>query len=306
MRRVTNGLGFDVTAACSNFLLANSSIIQANLYQIGAYGDPSTIYATDWDTPLLWSVVGVFLPAAIKRGTITTKVGLDVSSTTITWTPFNRTFNLNVGTGSPIQLAQLGYYDNKPVMIWRVIMPTPGDANSFVYPVFGGRIANADADRGQIAFTVNCWLELFNQDVPSNVVESTQTPASYAGAQPPNGFTDIPQFDIAAGSTESTLLLAVQPPYTIGHIFATNVFQRGWLWMNYGVGNTLGGLWAIVAANEIDPTDTYNEVNLLGGFPWPPTPGDDTCFISAPFPVDSGDLGGAPFFPYVPNPQYGV
>jgi hypothetical protein len=306
MRRVSNGGGFDVTAAAKAFLLSGNSFRQAHLFQIGAYGNPATIYATDWDTPLLWSVIGTFLPAAIKRSTITTKVGLDVSSTTVTWTPFNRTFTQSVGTGSPIQLAQLGYYDNVPITIYRVIMPTAGDANSYVYPLFGGRAADITVDRGQIVFTVNCWLELLNQSLPANVVESTNIPASYAGAQPPPGFTTIPQFNVFPGSTESTLLLSVQPPYPLNHIFAANVFQYGWLWFNYGVDATLGGMWAIVANNEEDPTHTFNEVDLLGGFPWPPTSGVDTCFISAPFPIDQADGGDYQGFPYVPNPQYGA
>lgn len=305
MRTVTDGYGRDSTAAAAAYLASTNKVRQANLYQIGETGDPTTIYVTNWDTPLLYAVIGLFQPAVVKNSSVTTKVGLDVGTVDITWTPYNRTFTPSVGTGSPLGLAQIGFYDNKPCYVWRVLMPTAGDAMTIgCYPLWGGRVANAQVDRGQIIFTINSFLDAFNQNVPATLIENTNIPASYAGAQPPPGFATIPQFSVIAGSTESSLLLNVKPPYAPGHIFATNVFQQGWVWFNYG--GPLGGLWAIVANNMRDPTHTYNLVEVFGGFPWPPDPSLDSCFISAPFPVDQGD--GSPYkgFPYVPNPQYGA
>jgi Uncharacterized conserved protein (DUF2163) len=282
-----------------------------HLYLIGEVGDPNAIWATDYSRALTWGP-GTFPPAVISRGTVTTKIGLDVATLDLTYSPANRTITQDTRTTSPLHLAQYGFYDNWRVRIWRVIMPTPGDCNTFgAYELFGGRIANSAVDRLKMVCKVNSWLDVLNQKVPANIIENTNVLASYAGAHPPPGFSSIPRFSVAAGSDETVLILDCTS--TAGHIFDENIFAGGWLMFDFASAGspdeTLGGFWSVVGGNKdyIDGLGYHhNRIQLYTPLLWPPTPGGDTCFVSAPFPVDASDPGASatdPIFKYVPAPE---
>src|SRR5581483_1093340 len=170
------------------------------------------------DIPLYWGQVGTFIPGVTQRSQVTVKIGLQVDSVTFSYSPSNRIFTNSVATTSPIQLAYTGYYDLKPVRIWRCFQPTPGDANSLgATPLFGGRVNSCEVGRDWIKFTVNSFLDVLNQKIPANVIENTNPLASYAGAKPPAGFSNIPRFLTINPSTNSVLTL--QCLNFPGHIF---------------------------------------------------------------------------------------
>src|SRR5581483_6234060 len=146
------------------------------------------------------------------------KIGLDVASLDVTYSPGGI-----VDDNSPVKRAWRGIYDNWRVRVWRCIMPTPGDAHTFgCYPLFGGRIASTSVSGNQIKWTVNSWLDVINQQVPSNVIENTNTPAAYAGATPPYGFSFVPQFQVFEAVSDNIILADCIGPEDAGRIFDVN------------------------------------------------------------------------------------
>jgi hypothetical protein len=303
MRTVIGGNGSDTTAAVLAYLAANNSFRLANLYLIGNPEDPNAIWLTDYDSPLLYSCWGMFRPGVITRGQVTSEFGLDVQSLDLTWSPEATSIGMSIPTANPFQLAQMGFYDNWPVRVWTVYMPTPGDANTLgASELFGGRIAKSSTNAAGIIFTVNSFLDVVNEYVPANVVEVLNTLAAYAGATPPQGFSTIPQFSVAAGPsiTEINGACTTDP----GQVFDANAFQGGFLVFNSGPGATLAGVWSAIQGNirvTIAGTD-YNQFNLYQPLPWPPTPGVDTFYVSAASPINKAD-GSYYGFPFVPAPE---
>lgn len=307
MKTVFSGSGVDMTATVLAALKTNTYFTLATLYLLGEPEDPASIRLTDYETPLLYQLYGTFQRANITRGRITSKIGLEVSNTTIKWTPPYSVITNNVNTTTPHHLASLGFYDNWPVRMWTVYMPTPGDTNTYgCSELFGGRIASSKVDRGSIEFKVNSFLDVVNQYVPTNTIELLNTLAGYRGAVPPSGLSVVPQFNVHAGSSATQVYGDCTSP-TPGQIFSDNTFQNGFLVFNSPIGNTLGRVWASIISSQ-GPTVGGVQVNdfvLYQPLPWPPTAGVDTFYVSATSPINKAD--GQYFgFPYVPSPETGV
>ena len=313
MRKVTDGNGNDSTAAVLAWLKANNELRIANLYLIGELEDPQAVFLTDWESPLVWSPWGTFQPAiqadgsvGIARGSVTSKFGFTVQQLEIKWNVQPpASFASSISAASPYQLARMGYYDNWPVRVWSVYMPTAGDANTFgASELFGGRISKCVVERGVITLTVNSFLDVVNVYVPTNVIELTSSLASYKGATPPAGFSVVPQFKVLAGSNTQTIIC--DSTTNPGHIFSTNVFRNGYVVFNGGVGSTLGGVWSAVLSNyTVTGTPQHNGIILYSLLPWPPTPGVDTFYISAAAPINQAD-GSYGGFPFVPGPESAI
>jgi hypothetical protein len=305
MKRVTAGDGSDSTAAVAAWLAAQNELWIKTLYLIGDPDDSQALWLTDHDAPLVWSLWGKFFPANIRRGRVTTSLGLEVSDLDISWSPNLRSFQFeNTKFASPYQLAQMGFYDNWPVRVWTVYMPTAGDADTFgCSELFGGRIAESKTERGEIRFTVNSFLDVVNQTVPTNVIELMNTLAGYKGATPPAGLSAVPQFTVVTGSTTKIVIGQCTSPNP-GQIFANDLFQFGFLVFNGGGQATLAGAWSAVQSNYATLAEgaQQNAFVLFSPLPWAPTPGDDTFYVSAAFPInkDDGEYFG---FPFVPSPE---
>lgn len=308
MKKCTAGDGSDSTAAVAAWLQANNKITLANLYLIGEVEDPMAFFLTDWETPLSWPVWGTFQPAVITRGTVTSKIGLEVSALDLTWSPAVGVFTQSVATASPYQLARIGYYDNWKVRVWTVYMPTPGDANTLgCSELFGGRWASVSVQRGKLSIKVNSFLDIVNEYVPLNVIELLNTVAGYTGATPPPGFVNIPQFDVVTGSSVN-VVNGDQTSPNPHSILNTNNVSHGYLVFNDGPNATLAGVWAAIAQNTqvVINGQNFNQFELYGnGLPWPPTPGADTFYVSGASPINQqdGDYAG---FPYVPSAQSAI
>jgi len=307
VKKVISGSGVDTTPTVIAALAAKTYFSLATLYLLGEPEDPAAFYLTDYETPLVYNLYGTFKRASISRGSIKSKIGLSVSNTTLRWSPPYTSPTSNVNTTSPYHLASLGFYDNWPVRMWTVYMPTPGDANTYgCSELFGGRIASTKVSRGSITFTVNSFLDVVNQMVPTNTIELLNTLAGFRGAVPPPGLSVCPQFNVHAGSSAIQIYGDCTSP-TPGQIFSDNTFRNGFLVFNSPGGNTLGRVWASIISSQ-GPTVGGVQVNdfvLYQPLPWPPTAGVDTFFVSATSPInkDDGQYFG---FPYVPNPETGV
>ena len=114
MRKVTGGNGTDTTASVKAWLQAGSEFRLANLYLIGEVEDPMALWLTDYESPLAWPIWGTFQPTVIKRGSVTSKIGLDVSSLEVTWSPQPVPFTQSVASASPYtNRHQFEYIDSR-------------------------------------------------------------------------------------------------------------------------------------------------------------------------------------------------
>lgn len=319
MRQAFDGNGDESTSAVRAYLRAGKQLQLANLYLIGEWEDPNAKFLTDYEAPLAWPIWGTFLPSTIKRGSVTSQIGLDSQTLEITWSPpvTAPVANPTIATASPYQLAQIGYYDNMRVRIWTCYMPSPGDANTLgASELWGGRIGKTTVQQGAIIFEADNWLKILDQQVPNNVIEVSNTMASYTGATPPKGYSQIPQFNVASGNS-TTQVIGVQTSPNANGILDTNSVKDGFLAFNYiapnplatppVLGSTLGGIWRAIQQNTkvtVAGID-YNQFVLYDPLPFTPTPGQDTFYVSRSAPIDrtDGDYSG---FPFVPSPELAV
>jgi Uncharacterized conserved protein (DUF2163) len=308
MRQCIGGNGADTTAAVMAWLMATPNPIIRHLYLIGEATDPQAIWLTDHEAPVVYGGWGTFQPAVISKGTISAKVGLDVQSTTVTWSPGNRSFTANAATTSPLQLARLHYYDNWPVRIWKCFMPTPGDANTLgACEWFGGRVGETTPSRAGIEFQVESFLSIVTQKVPANVIESTSTLAGYTAATIPPGDASIPTFEVFTGSTTIEIYANCLSP-TANKIYSGNQFAGGYMVFLAGEGATLAGYWSAIGGNgkyTDGDSNSHSAFSIYSPLPWAPTPGVDTFYVSMAAPINQadGDFFG---FPYVPAPTTAV
>lgn len=314
MRKFTGGSGSDTTSAVLAYLATANKLNLTDLYLIGELETPSSLWLTNWGTDLSWPIWGTFRRTTIERGKITSKVGLEVATMDITWSPLLTAFGTTVATMNPYQLAQTGQYDNLRARIWRAVMPTPGDANTYgATEWFGGRIANTEVSRGKIKFTVNSFLDAINQQVPPNVIEVSNGIAGYIANTPvlADLETSIPTFTVVAPSSPNQILAdCIQP--TAHKIYADNRLDNGFV--VFLAGSSLAGYWSPIAFNgNFDarfigmPGIHYTQIDVDAPFPFAPSPGD-TFYVSTQWPVDlaSATAGQYKGFPYVPNPLQAI
>jgi hypothetical protein len=311
LRQFIKGDGTDSTAAVAAYLHGRPMIRLADLYLIGETSDSDAEYLTDWESALVWSPLGKFCPTVIERAKVTSQIGLDVATMEITWHPKPGAFGGSVATMNPYQKAVTGKYDNRPFRLWRTVMPDPGgDCDTYgACEWFGGRISQVDVGRLDIMFQVTSFLDVVNQKVPPNVIESSNPIANYAGNTPvlSDSETQVPQFTCVAPSNTNVVLGDCISP-SAHKIYGTNKFISGFLvWES---GSTLAGEWLPVAANASYAAGGgvhYNEFVLYGSFSFAPTPGD-TFYVSTQWPVAQQDATGTQYrgFPYVPEPTSAI
>ncbi len=295
MRQVLSGSGVDTTATVAAYLAAGNKFKLADIYLIGDYDDPQAVRLTNWESALDYPIWGTFQPAVVSRGTIESKIGLEVSDLEVEWTPVLTSPTQSIATANPYQLAQIGFFDNKLFRCWTVFMPTSGDANTYgACAMFGGRISQSEVKRGKVKFTVNSFLDVVNEMVPTQVIELTNATAGYTGATPPPGQASVPQFAVVVGSTANVIIGDEQTP-SGGHIYGQNA-MRGWfLVFNGGGSSTLSRQLARIVSNQKVTFGSYhyNQITLYDPLPWAPTPGDDTFYVSASAPVNAASIENA-------------
>lgn len=311
MRQVIDGNGVDSTAATQAYLAGTEKPQMQDLILIGDVDDPKAIWLTNYEAPILYPPYGRFFPAVVKRGMVEAKIGLDAQSLSIDWSPgapAKSSATVSTSTASPYQLAAQHFYDNWPVIILRLFMPSPGDAMTLGCALwFGGRVQNCTVGRNKITFDTKSFLDVVNQKVPSTVIEVTNTLASTAAVSLPAGDASIPTFECFTGSSEDLILADCLSP-SAGNIYDDDEFAGGYMVFLSGTGATLAGAWSAIASNgkfEDGDGNNHSSFTLYSPLPWPPTPGVDTFYVSKTAPInlaDEGSLG----FPYVPAPQQAV
>lgn len=304
MKQVINGFGEDTTSQVVALLNSGEPLKVATLYLIGEPEDPLAYWMTEYESPLMWTLWGKFLPATVTRGPVKSKIGLEVSDFNFTWSPAATSAEK---MANPYRRVTARWFDSKVFRSWTVYMPTPGDADTLgCSELFGGRIKSATIDRGKIVFKVNSFLDVVNQMVPLNTIGLTGTVSANRAATPPAGVATIPQFNVIDGSTPGVLIADCTAP-SAHHIFADTKLVNGYVVFNQGVGETLPGVWSAIAKNEMVTIagQNYNKITLYTPTPWSPTPGVDTFYASGAAPINLQD-GEYQDFPYVPAPESAI
>jgi hypothetical protein len=309
MRQCINGAGADTTAAVAAYLAATDKPLIRDLVMIGDPSDPNAILMTNHEAPVIYPPWGTFKPAVLKRGGVTTKIGLEVQKITLTWTPGSQQTGVTIATANPMQLAAMHYYDNWPVRIWRCFMPTPGDASTLgACEWFGGRVGGCVVGRNQIDFSVSSFLDVVSQKLPPNVIESTSTLAGYTAASKLPTDASVPTFSVFTGSTTNSILGDSLTPVA-NHIYGTNVFVAGYMVFLDGPGATLAGVWSAIGGNLLyndGHGNNHNRFNIYTPLPWAPTPTVDKFYVSTAAPINFADGTNIPGFPFCPQPQMGA
>lgn len=311
MKQCIGGNGLDTTAAAAAYLANGHQFQFADLYMIGDAQDPNAVFLTNWESSLLYSQWGTFINSVVSRNTVTMKLGLEVQQLEVSWSPKLTAFGFTLATSNFYQKASGGFYRNWPVRVWRTIMPTPGDANTFgAYELFGGRVGQVEVSRNMIKITVNSFLDVLQEQVPPNVIENTSVLANYSGATPvyADSETEIATFTVV-GPTSSTNILATCNGPSAGKIYDGNKLQYGYIYFEKG--SALAGYFSMIAQNDDFNAGSgvhYNQFFVYAAFPWDPSPGDQ-FYVSSQAPVDAsqGTIGMNSFpFPFVPSPESAV
>lgn len=308
MRQCISGTGTDTTTAVQAYLAGTSNPLIRHLYMIGEQDNPGAIFLTDHEAPVIYPPWGTFYNSNVSRGSITTKIGLEIQSTTVAWTPANQMFTQSRATASPMQLARQHAYDNWPVRIWKCFMPTPGDCITLgACEWFGGRIGSVTIGRNQLQFEIKSFLDVVTQKVPANVIESTSSLASYTGATLPPGDPSIPVFQCFPGSTTNQIIADCTSP-NAGKIYSGNLFVGGFMVFLSGAGATLGGAWSAISGNgrfADGNGNSHSSFALYQALDWAPTPGVDTFYVSKAAPINLQD-GSYAGFDFVPDPTTAI
>jgi hypothetical protein len=308
MRQFLGGNNTNTTAATVAYLKGTNKLYQANLVLFGELEDADALLLTDWSDSLVWSPWGTFLSSTLKVGQITSQVGLEVTDLTITWSPPVGEFTNDIATTSAYQRAQLGVYDNRKARIWRTIMPRPGDANTYgACEMFGGWIGSITVKRASIEFQISSFLNVINQKLPPNVIESTSTLAGFMAGTPvlPDAETSVPTFTVVAGSSALVILGdCIQP--TANKIYGGNKLRNGYL--VFLTGTLKGGYSAVAINSDFNAGGGihHNQIQVFTRFPWDPSPGD-TFYVATQPPINSQDPTGGDYqvynFPFLPDPE---
>jgi len=289
MRTCIAGNGSNSTSALVAYLKANRQLLCADLFQLQTYvqGEvwSQNVLLTNFDRPLTWSQVGTFLPGRISRGTIDSKVGLDVSSLDLDWHLRSSDGFYSPAGQQPVtmlQSFQRGLWDNGRLTIYRTVMPTLGDCNTYgAMTMFSGRVAETTMTRAGVKLKVNALTELFDLQVPTNTIEPTNVMSQYGVGQPPAGMTTAPTFRVSAAPSVNEIIGTCTAP-TNGQGFAADTFDFGYIQFNSGtsLGKIRRSVWFFSGSGGF---------YLYDPLPWLPQIGESfTAYI--PFARSSTQL----------------
>jgi hypothetical protein len=288
MRTCIDGNGNDSTLALVAYLKANRQLLCADLFQLQTYvqgeaWSQNSLLAA-FDHPLTWNRAGTFMPGRIARGTIESRIGLDVSSLDLDWYLHPSDLFYSPAGQAPVtmlQSFQRGLWDNGRVTIYRTVMPTLGDCNTYgAMTMFSGRIAETTLTRTGVKLKINALTELFDLQVPTNTIEPTNVLSQYGVGQPPAGMNVAPTFQVTStpGPTE---IVAMCTAPNAGQVFAPDVFDFGYI--QFSPGTSLGKLRRSVYFSNGDTFYLYDPL------PWLPQAGE-TFTAYVPFARSSTQL----------------
>jgi hypothetical protein len=290
MRSFIAGDGSDSSAAAYAYSATHRQFQDVDLYVINTAPWYAGQYLgkqfrlTSHPAPLVWSYRGTFVPATISRGEVQSKIGLEVDSLDVTWSPQlsdllaspdtseEHDGIIGDGTSTAVLTALQGFFagvfDNGILEVWRCRMLPGGDCNTLgACLLFSGRIGSLELDRLSPKITVMSRLETLNVQVPTNLVEPGNILTQYSvGVLPPNGPAS---FTVLSGSTAS-VIYATPVSAPSGYTPANDLYDTGYVVIASGC--ALGGSYRRIRQQLIEGGN--HAFYLQTPLPFAPTPGD--------------------------------
>lgn len=307
MRTFIDGTGADSTAAVAALTPAQRrALIPVDLYVINTAPNFAGQYLgkqfllTDHASPLVWSYIGKFVTATISRSEVASKIGLDSDTLTVTWSPKDTDTLADDGSGPPpvtlltaLQGFTYGVFDNGSLEVWRCLMPTRGDCDTYgATLLFSGRIGDLIPNRLSIDISVVDRRETLNTQVPTNIIEPTNIFAQYATGMIPSGAPT--SFAVVSGSTVAKVYADASPT------MPADTYDAGYILFTSG---HLSGMYKAVRVQTVE--SGHHAFYLRDPLPFVPQVGD-TLGAFAPIPRDYAGAIAAGVetdaFPFVPSP----
>jgi hypothetical protein len=202
----------------------------------GLLGLPAGV--TDCNSPLTYAGK-IYVPANIKNDGFKSKIGLDVDSLKLTWTfKGDEPMIVDPSTGATLltmlQAFQYGLWNGVWVKWRRAYMPTFGDCDSLgAVSMFRGRIAEVKVNRLKAEITVNSITELFNRQIPQQLIEANNRSMQIGPGLPPDldpspsAWTYFQCISGMGGTVQK--IVADQTAPTAGQVYAPGTFDLGYL-----------------------------------------------------------------------------
>lgn len=312
IRKFYDGNGNESTSAVIAHLAAHRALYIADLYVINTAPQYNGQYLgkqfllTDWNNSLIWNYSGPrsskignrFFPGNIARGEVESKIGLEAATLDVTWTPNDSDILAQAGSPLVTILTALqgfgcGVWDNGILEVWRVLMPTVGDCNTFgACMMFGGRIGDIVPNRLSAKLSVISRMEVLNVQVPPNLIEPTNILALYSvGTIPAGGPSSLP---VVSGSTVAKVFADSSP------IMPAGTYDSGYIVFT---GGQLAGTYRSVRAQTVE--SGHNAFYLFEPLPFAPSVNDTiAAYIAVPPDMAAALANGqdAAGFPFAPVP----
>ncbi len=202
----------------------------------GLSGLPAGV--TDSNSPLTYASK-LYVPANIKNDGFKSKIGLDVDSLKLKWTfRGDEPMVIDPSTGATILTMLQGFQYGLWKGVWvkwrRAYMPTFGDCDSLgAVSMFRGRIAEVQVDRLTAEITVNSITEMFNRQIPQQLIEANNRSNQIGPGLPPDlnpSPSSWTYFQCITGSGGTVQkIVADQTAPTAGQVYAPGTFDLGYL-----------------------------------------------------------------------------
>ena len=290
-------------AAGTNTLAALSSgqFYKAELYDL-ALTSGATLRFTSYDLPLSLGATTYPSNMIVRRGAISSRVGLDSQSVDIELTPQADATSAPTVGGLPfLQAVRQGFLDGARLTVRKVFMSTPAsglpvntNGESVVWYV--GTVSDATAGRQSARLSVESDLARLNIQMPRNVLQPGCVHSLFDG-----GCTLLKSTFTVAGTITST------GPNSAGS-FTTGLTQAT-DWFSLGVLTFTSGANAGLSRTVRSHANTNGVVTLVSPFPSAPATGDTFNIVpgcdkqQATCSGKFANLAHFRGFPYVPVPE---
>src|SRR5882724_2329315 len=233
----------------------------------------------------------VYAPANIKNNGFKSKIGLDVDSLQLDWNfrgdePMVIDPDTDETILTMLQGFQWGLWKGVWVKWRRVYMPTFGDCDTLgAVSMFRGRIADVEIDRLTAKITVNSVTEMFNRQVPQQLIEANNRSLQVGPGLPPDLDPDPTHWTVFQCVTGhgGTLqkIVARQTAPTADQVYAPGTYDLGYLFFQ---ASPLKSFVAQVQRYEV-----------IAGY--------NVFYLFRPLYVDPHGYGGLSFTAFVPVPK---
>lgn len=279
-------------------VLASGQYVKAELFTFD-YAQPvaATARFTSFDVPLTVGGYTYGTGLLIKRGSVTTKCGVEVQTLELEVAPqIDHPSAPVLVNGQPfLEACRWGFLDACRVTMHKLFMATPGDVSAGAVPWFKGRVSEVQAGRMTARLMIDSDLSLLNVQMPRNIIQTGCVHRLYDA-----GCTLNPASHTSTGTF--TAIAADRTYIDTGFTAADGHFDQGVLTFTSGTGS---GVTRMVKAY----TNSFGRIRFIQPLPPGIVPGDTFSVRlgcdkkQATCTSKFGNLAHFRGFPYVPTPE---